>query len=85
MTQGPDLLGNLMNTGSASIEQQEAELQCSRKACTAEAMWQLVWNNPKVHTPERRKIWLACADHRQFLAEFLSSRSFLQEIQPLTR
>lgn len=85
MTQGPDLLGNLMQTGSASSEPQVAELQCSRKACSAEAAWQLVWNNPKVHTPDRRKIWLACDAHRQFLADFLSSRSFLQEILPLPR
>ena len=83
--QGPDLLGNLMQTGSASSEPQVAELQCSRKACSAEAAWQLVWNNPKVHTPDRRKIWLACDAHRQFLADFLSSRSFLQEILPLPR
>lgn len=82
MTQGPDLLGNLMQTGS--VEPQTPELQCSSKACIADAVWQLLWNNPKIHTPERRKIWLACDEHRQFLADFLSSRAFLKEIQPLT-
>lgn len=85
MTQGPDLLGNLMETGATSTEPIATELQCSRKACTANAVWQLLWNNPKIHTPERRKIWLACDDHREFLADFLSSRAFLQEIQPLPR
>nr|WP_141866535.1 hypothetical protein [Enteractinococcus coprophilus] len=59
--------------------------QCSRKACTADAIWQLLWNNPKIHNSERRKIWLACDEHRQFLADFLSSRAFLKEIQPLPR
>lgn len=83
MTQGSDLLGNLMQTGSASTEPQSIEPQCSRKACTADAVWQLLWNNPKIHTPERRKIWLACDEHRSFLADFLSSRAFLKEIQPL--
>lgn len=85
MTQGPDLLGNLMQTGSASLEPQEAQLQCSRKSCNNAAVWQLLWNNPKIHTPQRRKIWLACDEHRSFLADFLSSRSFLKEIQPLPR
>lgn len=85
MTQGPDLLGNLLNTGSATSEPQSTAPKCSRKSCTAEAIWQLLWNNPKIHTPERRKIWLACDEHRQFLADFLSSRAFLKEIQPLPR
>jgi len=83
MTQGSDLLGNLMQTGSATTEPHPTEPQCSSKACTADAVWQLLWNNPKIHTPERRKIWLACDEHRSFLADFLSSRAFLKEIQPL--
>lgn len=85
MTQGPDLLGNLMETGSAATEPQEAHLQCSRKACSTGAVWQLLWNNPKIHTPERRKIWLACDEHRPFLSDFLASRSFLKDVQPLPR
>jgi hypothetical protein len=39
----------------------EAGAICSRKACRAQASWQLLWNNPKIHSPERRKTWLACA------------------------
>lgn len=85
MTHGPDLLGNLMQTGSAATQPADAEVQCSRKACNADAVWQLLWNNPKIHTPQRRKIWLACDEHRPFLADFLSSRAFLKEIQPLPR
>ena len=85
MTNGPDLLGNLMQTGSAATEPDAVEVQCSRKGCNAEAIWQLLWNNPKIHTPQRRKIWLACDAHRKFLAEFLESRAFLKEIQPLPR
>lgn len=85
MTRGPDLLGNLMQTGSAAHDPAATQVQCSRKSCTADAVWQLLWNNPKIHTAERRKIWLACDDHRQFLADFLSSRAFLKEIQPLPR
>ena len=33
--------------------------QCSAKGCRAPALWQLRWNNPKIHTPEYRKTWLA--------------------------
>jgi hypothetical protein len=47
---------------------------CSRKACRAAAEWQLLWNNPKIHTPERRKIWLACGEHRAWLEDYLQTR-----------
>ncbi|WP_122817649.1 acetone carboxylase [Nocardioides pantholopis] len=53
---------------------------CSAKGCAAPATWQLLWNNPRLHTPERRKIWLACADHRTSLSDFLSARGFLQDV-----
>jgi len=52
---------------------------CSRKACRAEASWQLLWNNPKIHTPERRKIWLACAEHRDWLEDYLQTRGLWKE------
>jgi len=55
-------------------------LICSARGCRAPATWQLRWNNPKLHTPDRRKIWLACDDHRESLSEFLSRRSFLREV-----
>lgn len=42
-------------------------------------MWALRWNNPKLHTPERRKIWLACEDHRTHLGDFLGARGFLRD------
>ena len=32
---------------------------CSAKGCQADAVWDLQWNNPKIHPPERRKSWLA--------------------------
>lgn len=52
---------------------------CSRKACRSEASWQLLWNNPKIHTPERRKIWLACNDHRDWLEDYLQTRGLWKE------
>lgn len=57
--------------------------QCSRRDCRQSAEWVLVWNNPKVHTPERRKTWLACAEHREYLSQFLGRRGFLRETVPL--
>ena len=56
--------------------------QCSAKGCRAAAVWQLHWNNPKIHTPDRRKTWLACADHRPTLGAFLEARGFLREVTP---
>ena len=53
---------------------------CSAKGCTAPAVWQLQWNNPKVHTPDRRKVWLACDEHRTSLADFLGARGFLKDV-----
>lgn len=57
---------------------------CSRKGCRAPATTQLLWNNPKIHTPERRKIWLGCDDHAAWLEDYLQSRSLWKETVPLT-
>ncbi|MGW7505566.1 hypothetical protein ACWGIR_29160 [Streptomyces albidoflavus] len=49
----------------------------------AAAVWVLAWNNPKLHTPERRKTWLACEEHREHLSQFLGVRGFLKDVVPL--
>lgn len=54
-------------------------LVCSAKGCQASAVWSLLWNNPKLHPPERRKTWLACEEHRESLSTFLRARGFLKE------
>ena len=53
---------------------------CSAKGCTSPAVWALLWNNPKLHTPERRKTWLACDAHRSTLGDFLAARGFLKDV-----
>ncbi|MCF6525720.1 hypothetical protein [Streptomyces sp. JJ36] len=53
---------------------------CSAKGCRAPAVWVLAWNNPKLHTPERRKTWLACEEHREHLSSFLGMRGFLKDV-----
>jgi hypothetical protein len=54
-------------------------LTCSARGCQADAVWVLLWNNPKLHTPDRRKSWLACEEHRTTLGDFLAARGFLKE------
>ncbi|MFE2723466.1 hypothetical protein [Kitasatospora sp. NPDC059327] len=56
---------------------------CSAKGCRADAQWVLVWNNPKLHTPDRRKTWAACEEHREHLSQFLGVRGFLREVVAL--
>lgn len=53
---------------------------CSAKGCSAPAAHALLWNNPKVHTPERRKTWLACPEHLTSLEQFLGARGFLKDV-----
>lgn len=59
----------------------DAEI-CSARGCREPARWQLLWNNPKLHTPDRRKTWLACDTHRESLEAFLGARGFLKETVP---
>jgi hypothetical protein len=53
---------------------------CSAKGCRAQAVHVLLWNNPKVHTPDREKPWHACEEHRDQLAHFLDLRGFLLRV-----
>ncbi len=56
---------------------------CSAKGCRTAATTDLVWRNPRIHEQARVKHWLACAEHADFLADFLARRSFLLERKPL--
>jgi len=71
-------------TSSAEDGPTEA-LVCSAKGCTAAAAFELLWNNPKLHTPDRRKVWLACPEHRQSLGDFLAARQFLRDVVEISR
>ena len=44
--------------------------------------FRLLWNNPKVHAPERRKIWLACSEHVGWLENYLREREFWKQTLP---
>jgi len=48
------------------------------------AAYGLLWNNPKLHMPDRRKTWLACEEHADPLSDYLSSRGFLKDAVPVS-
>jgi hypothetical protein len=58
-------------------------LVCSAKGCRTAAVYALIWNNPRIHPPDREKTWVVCAEHRQSLAEFLAVRGFLRRVDEL--
>ncbi|ABS04370.1 hypothetical protein FHR75_003792 [Kineococcus radiotolerans] len=70
---------------SPSLHEPPSDLVCSARGCTGAADFGLQWNNPSLHTPERRKTWLACAGHREHLSQFLATRGFLREVVEVGR
>ena len=56
---------------------------CSRAGCRVGAHWNVNWRNPRIHGPERVKVWLACDEHRDWLRDYLASRDFPVEVTPL--
>jgi hypothetical protein len=55
---------------------------CSRAGCPEGACWRIEWRNPRIHTADRVKIWLACDGHREFLRDYLASREFPVQVLP---
>ena len=49
-------------------------LTCSARGCPTPARWERGWTNPLLPDPDRRKVWLACAEHRSSLGDFLEAR-----------
>lgn len=41
------------------------------------------WRNPRIHTEDRVKIWLACDDHVEYLREYLATRDFPVIVTPI--
>lgn len=54
----------------------ERPRRCSAAGCRAEAAWSVAWRNPRIHGPERVKLWLACETHRETLGDYLRARGF---------
>lgn len=57
---------------------------CSRAGCRSAALWRLDWRNPRIHTEDRVKTWLACEGHVAYLREFLAARDFPLAVRPLS-
>ena len=50
--------------------------RCSRAGCHEDARWRIDWRNPRIHSEDRVKTWLACAEHVDYLRDFLAARDF---------
>jgi hypothetical protein len=55
---------------------------CSRAGCRTTATWRIDWQNPRIHTGDRWKTWLACDEHADYLRGFLEARSFPVRVSP---
>jgi hypothetical protein len=66
----------------AAPSEPDEEPRCSAKGCRNAAVEDLSWRNPKIHDAARVKHWLACAEHGDELADFLSRRGFLLRRDP---
>jgi hypothetical protein len=61
----------------------DVDAQCSAKGCRRPAEFALLWRNPRIHTADRIKQWLACAEHRESLSDFLARRDFPLRVVPV--
>jgi len=66
-----------------SAADDEHAATCSRAGCRAAAHWRIDWRNPRIHAADRRKTWVACDEHRDFLRDFLAARDFPVTVAPL--
>ena len=69
---------------SRSTDEPVVEATCSRAGCRAAAQWRIDWRNPRIHSADRTKTWVACDEHRDYLREFLAARDFPVSVSPLT-
>jgi len=67
----------------SGADDEHAAATCSRAGCRAAAHWRIDWRNPRIHAADRRKTWVACDEHRDFLRDFLAARDFPVTVAPL--
>ena len=77
-----DLLG-LGSGASSGPGPQPGARECSRAGCRSEAVWAIGWRNPRIHSADRVKVWVACDEHVGFLRDFLEARDFPLSVAPL--
>jgi hypothetical protein len=56
---------------------------CSRAGCRNTATTTVNWRNPRIHSPDRVKVWLACDEHSAYLRDYLAARDFPVVLAPL--
>lgn len=56
---------------------------CSRAGCRTTAEWNVNWRNPRIHSADRVKIWLACGEHVDYLRDYLAARDFPVRVTPI--
>lgn len=66
-----------------TLSENPTQLVCSRAGCLEAAAWNVNWRNPRIHPANRVKVWLACGEHRQYLYDYLATRSFPVVVTPL--
>jgi len=69
---------------TASTSAGSARVECSRAGCRDDAVWAVHWRNPRIHSADRRKTWVACEAHVSYLREFLSARDFPVRVEALS-
>jgi len=62
---------------------EQLEPVCSRAGCREAAAWNVNWRNPRIHTLDRVKVWLACDEHADYLRDYLEARDFPVIVTPL--
>jgi hypothetical protein len=65
------------------VDDANSARMCSAKGCRRDAVWAVIWNNPKIHTADREKVWSACDEHKASLSQFLSARGFLKRVETI--
>lgn len=73
----------MSTTGTGAGGSGSDTARCSAKGCGRPAPWAIRWNNPRLHAPERRKVWTACDEHRAQLHDFLALRGFVRDVVPV--
>lgn len=63
-------------------EEGPPSIRCSRAGCSAPALWNVNWRNPRIHPEDRVKIWLACDEHVDYLRDYLATRDFPVVVTP---
>ena len=56
---------------------------CSRAGCSSAATLTVNWRNPRIHSPDREKVWHACDEHVDYLRDYLAARDFPVLVAPL--